>query len=125
MSRAFIGSLFVNILDAEVVLEPQPRVEVAGVSFVLSEDLARVFRELGETGVLVMLGPDHVQVRRGKGFTIYATEWLGREEFAFLRSPDEMLVRAVLRPEGRLGVGEEVEVYFDFKKVHFYRRSGS
>jgi len=121
---SFIGSPPANILDAEVALEPQPRVEVAGASFALPEDLARVFRELGETKVLLMLRPEHVQVRRGKGFTIYATEWLGREEFAFLRAPDGTLVRAVLRPEERLSVGEEVEVFFDFKKVHFYRRSG-
>lgn len=121
---SFIGSPPANLLDAEIVLEPYPRVEVAGASFALPEDLARVFREKGETRVTLMLRPEHIKVRKGKGFTVYSTEWLGREEYAFLRAPDGSLIRAVLSPEERLDVGEEVEIAFDFRKVHFYGRGG-
>ncbi|QOJ79148.1 ABC transporter ATP-binding protein [Infirmifilum lucidum] len=121
---SFIGSPPANLLDAEVVLEPHPRVEVAGASFALPEDLAGVFKERGETRVTIMLRPEHIKVKRGKGFTVYSTEWLGREEYAFLRAPDGSLVRAVLSPEERFDVGEEVEIAFDFRKVHFYKRSG-
>ncbi len=71
-----------------------------------------------------MLRPEHIKVRREKGFTVYSTEWLGREEYAFLRAPDGSLIRAVLSPEERFDVGEGVEIAFDFRKVHFYGRGG-
>ncbi|MEZ0346316.1 MAG: ABC transporter ATP-binding protein [Infirmifilum sp.] len=121
---SFIGSPPANLLDADIILEPKPMVDVAGTSFPLPSDLAQVFSKAGETRVILMLRPEHVRVKRGKGFTVFTVEWLGREEYAFLRAPDGTLVRVILPPEERYDVGDEVEISFDFRKIHFYRRSG-
>ncbi|MGC9147650.1 MAG: ABC transporter ATP-binding protein [Infirmifilum sp.] len=120
----FIGSPPANLLQADVVFEPQPRLEVAGAVFPLPQDIAQVLREKGETKVTLMVRPEHLVVRKGKTFTVYSVEWLGREEFAFLSAPDGTLIRAVLPPEERFNIGDGVEVSFDYGKVHFYRRSG-
>ncbi|MGC9107325.1 MAG: TOBE domain-containing protein, partial [Infirmifilum sp.] len=120
----FIGSPPANLLQADVVFEPQPRLEVAGAVFPLPQDIAQVLREKGETKVTLMVRPEHLVVRKGKTFTVYSLEWLGREEFAFLSAPDGTLIRVALSPEERFNIGDGVEVSFDYGKVHFYRRSG-
>lgn len=121
---SFIGSPPANLLEAEVVFEPQPRIEVAGATFPLPSDLAQVLREKGETKVILMVRPEHLTVRRGKGFTVFTVEWLGREEFAFLSAPDGTLVRAILPVQERFNIGDQVEVILDYKRIHFYRPSG-
>ncbi len=122
----FIGSPSMNFFPGTFHRNGGLKFRSSAFELGIGDAVANLFKDLPEREVILGIRPEHIHLKPVSGTPVgevqamvEVVEPMGNELIIYLRSKNETYI---MRSEATWnpGVGEEIKLYFDMQKIHFF-----